>query len=147
MPKLDKDAATKVAEVESSTGIMDEGVYEMTLIEVQARPGEKGPYWSWTFKMPEDAPRYGKWQQWLNTSLSEASAWKLKEVFDAFGVPTDTDTDELIGRKVRIKVVQTTAKTGKRAGELVNQVAEVLPLENPGGEGGSSAKTGGKNLF
>lgn len=129
MPKLNADKAKEVADSESTGGIMDDGIYEMLLKDVEVQDGPKGPYWKWTFKVPEDAPRYKGWQQWLNTSLSEAAVWKLKEVFDAFGAPTDTDTDELIGKRVRVVVGSRTIQKGKRAGEQGNQVEEVLALD------------------
>lgn len=143
MPRLDETAASRVEEAESSSGVMDEGIYEMTLISVEVKPGaENGPYWKWTFKVPEDATKYAKWQQWLNTSLSERSAWKLKEVFEAFGVTPDTDTDDLIGQRVRVEVGQNTIQKGPRAGEVGNNVKKVLPLD-----GGNSAGNSGGSLF
>lgn len=136
MAKLDADAARKVAEAESTGGVMEEGIQVTTLIEVQTEDkngkplvGPKGPYWIWVFKNPADAPRYAGWQHWLRTSLSEAAAFKMKEVFEAFGVPTDTDTDELIGRSVRVAVGQYTKQEGPNAGQLGNSVESVLPLD------------------
>lgn len=142
MPKLDETAATKVAETEEGSSVMEEGIYEMMLVSVEEKPGtDKGPYWNWTFQVPEDAAKYPKWRQWLITSLSEASAWRLKEVFKAFGVEPDTDTDELIGQRVRVQVGVRTIQGGARTGEIGNQVKKVMPLDE------SDTDSGGGNLF
>jgi hypothetical protein len=135
VPKLNDDVANQVNEAESTGGVMEEGIYEMYLKQVDdqkdGKPlmGEKGPYWNWTFVVPEDAERYKNWNQWLITSLSESAAFKLKEVFAAFGVSPDTDTDELIGKRVRVEVGVRTIQKGARAGEVANQVKTVYPLD------------------
>lgn len=132
---------------------MEDGIYTMRLAEVSAATGDKGPYWIWKFQVPEDteeehAKRYKKWNQWLNTSLSEASAWRLKDVFAAFGVSTDTDTDELIGARVRVQIGSGVIGKGKRAGEPKNEVEKVLPLDPAGaGAGKGSGSKGDKPLF
>lgn len=137
MPRLDDSAASRVAEAETSSGVMDEGIYEMILIEVEAKEGPNGPYWNWTFAVPEDAERYPKWRQWLVTSLSEKSAWRLKETFAAFGVDPDTDTDELIGQRVRAQIGQHTIQKGARAGEVGNNIKKLLPVDESAGAEGS----------
>ncbi len=138
MPRLDENAAQKVASAESTGGLMDEGIYEMILTQVEAASGPKGTYWKWEFTVPEDAPKFGKWKQWLNTSLSEASAWRLKDVFAAFGETPDVDTDDLIGRRVRVEVGVNTIQSGSRTGEPGNNVKKVLPLEG-GSDSGSES--------
>lgn len=152
MPKLDSDAAKRVEDAESSGGLMEEGLYEMVLTEVTAtgkdgKPlsGPAGPYWKWEFTVPEDAPRYPKWKQWVNTSLSEQAAWKLKEVFEAFGRTPDTDTDELIGQRVRVEVGTRTIQQGERTGEVANQVRSVLPLDPSASATPAGSKDKGKS--
>ncbi len=138
MPKLDENAAQKVASAESTGGIMDEGIYEMTLTKVEVATGPKGTYWKWEFTVPEDAPKFGKWKQWLNTSLSEAAAWRLKEVFEAFGTTPDADTDDLIGQSVRVEVGVNTIQSGPRTGEPGNNIKKVLPLDGATAGGSES---------
>lgn len=159
MPKLNAEVVQSVEEAESSGGLMEDGVYVMALIEVndskEGEPlmGPKGPYWNWTFKVPEDAERYKGWQQWLTTSLSEAAAFKLKEVFEAFGVSPDTDTDTLIGELVRIEVGTRVIQSGPRMGDSVNHVKGVYPLDPNAPKATASATKAGdkpatkKNLF
>lgn len=135
MPQLDAEQAAATEEAESSGGLMEDGVYVMALIEVADQKngeplvGPKGPYWNWVFKVPEDAERYKGWQQWLTVSLSEAAAFKRKEVFDAFGVPASTNTDTLIGMLVRVEVGTRVIQQGTRMGDSVNFVKAVYPLD------------------
>lgn len=134
MPKLDDETAQAVAEAESSGGIMEEGIQESVLLEVTVHDGKEHPYWKWTFQNPAEnadgTPHpYKNWKHWHITSLSPAASFKLNEAFEAFGVPSDTDTDELIGQRVRIVVGTRTVQAGKREGELANTVENLLPLE------------------
>jgi hypothetical protein len=145
MPKLPADKAKEVENAESTGGLMEPGIYVMRLVSVDSEDGPRGVYWKWTFKVPEDtheehAKPYRNWNQWLNTSMSEKAAWKLKEVFDAFGVPTTTDTDDLVGRLVRVEVQQSTIQSGSRQGEMGNKVASVMPLDIPNGKAKASKK-------
>jgi hypothetical protein len=64
-----------------------------------------------------------------NLSLSPDASWKFKQFFDAFGVPSDTDTDDLIGRLVVHRIGTTTIQKGSRAGEQTDSVEEWLPYE------------------
>lgn len=134
MPQLPQDVADDVANVESSFELLEEGPYVATLKDVTVSDSEGASgyhYWRWEFDL-DDAPG----RQWLNTSLSPKAYFKLQETFEAFDATPDTDTDELIGDKVRLIVSQTTAQGGKRKGELVNQVDSVLPLNGAGDVGG-----------
>jgi len=128
MPKLTKAMADKVEEAE--TGDFEpipEGIYLAVLEgEVEAVEGQKGTYWKWVFKITQEGDGKGR-KMFVNTSLSDAAHWKLKEVFQAFGVPTDTDTDDLIGQEVKLMVIQKLAEQGKRKGDMVNEVEQVLP--------------------
>lgn len=141
MAKLPKKVAQEVAEVESSFELLDEGPYVGTLRDVKVSDDE-GPsgfhFWTWEFDL-DDFPG----RQWVTTSLSPKAYFKLQETFTAFDATPDTDTDELIGDKVKLIISQTTAQQGKRKGELVNQVDAVLPLD--GGEAGGTG--GGDDIF
>lgn len=157
MPKLDESVASTVDQAESGTQLIEEGLYEMVLIEVAAtgkdgQPlvGKAGPYWSWTFAFPEDAERYAKRRAWRITSLSPDSAWVMKQMFDAFGVPADTDTDELIGKRASVEIGHRTVTQGDNAGDVKETVKKVLPLDGvsapSNGKAGGKA-TGKKDLF
>jgi hypothetical protein len=140
MPKLNPQAAKTTSEAESTGGLMDDGIYRMQLrsVKVSDKPGPSGHfYWTWEFEVPADADQYPKRRQWATTSLSPEAAWKLKEVFDAFEVPVDTDTDELIGRYVDVEVGHRTISKGQRAGELANSVGKLFPAGVSTGAGSS----------
>ena len=130
MPKLEKAVAEKVAAQESqSFDAIPAGVYRAKLLDVTVRESKKdgSPYWVWEFEI-EDSDGYDGRRQWVNTSLKDTAHWKLKEVFDAFGYTTDSDTDEIIGESVKLAVVTRIIERGARAGELGNNVDKVLPL-------------------
>lgn len=139
MPKLNKQQAKKVGDAEGNDFLLDEGFYVATLLDVSdGHQGPSGEYWRWEFgslcwwdpetgEYDEDDSKPGK--QWLNTSLSDAAAWKLNETFLAFGVDPGTDTDELVGEKVRLFISQRVIEKGKRQGELGNSIDSVHPLD------------------
>jgi hypothetical protein len=126
MAKLNKKTADAVEKAESGFKPMDEGIYHFILKDVDAtREGKKGPYWSWEFECIEE-PYKGR-RQWNNTSLSQE--WSFKQTFEAFGTTPDTDTDDLIGKPVRLVLSIRTIQEGTRKGELTNQVDRVRPAD------------------
>lgn len=122
MAKLNKTFQKKVNAAEGGDfEPIPDGVYHVRLRQVDAtKEGPSGPYWVWEFEVVEKA--HAKRRLWINTSLSDAALWKLKEVFDAFDTDTDTDTDDLIGEVCRAVVSQRTIQQGSRAGEIANQI-------------------------
>ena len=130
MPKMNKQLAGQATEAADSGGSfepMPDGRYICTLVEVEAREGAKAPYWNWQYEVNEQGDYCGR-KLFDNTSLSEKALWRLGQVFAAFGVPADTDTDELIGLEVAIIVGHETAQAGKRAGQLVTIVSRIEAL-------------------
>ncbi|QOR55591.1 MAG: hypothetical protein VM34scaffold347_2 [Phage 66_12] len=126
MPQLNQAKAAQVDSVENRGGVLEPGVYELKLKEVEARPGKTAPLWTWVFEIPQGLPGAGR-TFFHNTSLSDAADWKLQEAFNAFGVPSSTDTDVLIGRRVKALVTKNIAEQGKRQGQFVNSIQELLP--------------------
>lgn len=135
MPKLDDTKAAAVDQAEDGFKPVEEGVYILQLMEdVDVKEGDKGTYWRWTFEIPkthegEDLPNAGR-RFWTNTSLSDAAYFKLKETFGAFGVPTNTDTADLVGRKVKALITQRVIQGGQRKGEIGNEISKLLPLSH-----------------
>lgn len=141
MPRLSNETAAKVEDAEDGFKPLDPGIYVVQLMEdVEIKEGKKGIYWKWTLEIPEGLENAGR-RLWTNTSLSEAAFFKLKEMFSAFGVPTSTDTEELVGKKIRVQVKQVTINGGARAGELGNEIEKCLPLEGPVGVDEAAAVT------
>jgi len=132
MAKLNKAMQKQTENASSGFDPIPDGVYHFKLRDVDAtRTGAKGPYWSWEFECVEE-PYVGR-RVWNNTSLSENAAFMMKQTFDAFGVPLDTDTDEMIGNVVRlvVSVRSYTANAGKPNEELrrTNQVDRLQPKD------------------
>lgn len=141
MPKLSKKKAKAVNSAESTFKLLDAGLYPLKLKKVDTGEGQAGPYWQWEFQIPEGHDGYPRELRHY-TSLSEDSDWKMRETFEAFGVSPDTDTDDLIGKTVRGEVIQATAQSGKMAGQLVNYIQNVMPLDTK--NGGKKSKKKGK---
>ncbi len=133
MPKLDDKRAQEVENAEDGFKPIPEGVYILQLMEdVDVKEGDKGVYWKWTFEIPEqhdgkELEHAGR-RFWTNTSLTKAADFKMKEMFAGFGVPANTDTAELVGRKVKAQISIRTIQGGPRKGELSNEIAKVFPL-------------------
>lgn len=135
MPKLNQEVAQAVETAEDGFKPVPEGVYILRLMEdVEVKEGAKGPYWRWTFEIPEEHEgeklEFAGRRFWTNTSLSSAAYFKLKETFGAFGVPTDTDTEDLVGQKVKAVVTQRVIQGGQRSGEIGNEIDKLLPLSH-----------------
>jgi hypothetical protein len=144
MPKLDKEQAKRVEDNDGSFPPLEEGMYVGTLMEVRVsdQPGDSGyPFWTWIFSELFAADD----EDWDNptstvpgsafhvTSLSPKSEFKMAETFQAFGVPADTDTDDLIGEKIRLYMEQRVIEKGPRAGQIGNNVANLFPLMDESG--------------
>lgn len=133
MAKLNKSMQKQTENASSGFDPIPDGVYHFKLRDVDAtRSGAKGPYWSWEFECVE--PPYTGRRVWNNTSLSENAAFMMKQTYDAFGVPLDTDTDDMIGGVVKLVVSerQYVANQGKPNEELrrTNQVDRLMPKDD-----------------
>lgn len=147
MPQLPGKVAAAAREAAANSGFtpIDEGTYELRLTNVTAKQSSNdNPMWVWeletTGRMMVDgelveAGPTGR-RQWVNSVLTEKAMWKVGEMFAAFGVDTDTDTDELIGECCLGEVVQRVIGAGARAGQTGNEVQRCIAL--PGVEAPSS---------
>lgn len=116
---------------------IEDGVYVGLFDEdVEVKVGPAGPYWLWKFLvLEEDNPGLTRKKVTLyhRTSLSKKATFKLHETFAAFGVSANTDTEDLVGQKIRVHVVQKVAEQGKYEGEIVNDLADgqcLYPLDS-----------------
>lgn len=132
MPQLNDSTAQKVADAEDGFALLDPGVYLVQLVEVEVKKGDKGPYWAWRFDIPEGLAHSGR-RFYENTSMSEAAFFRLKGVFAAFEVPTTTNTDDLLGRQIRLVVGHETINKGPNMGKLRNCIDKLLPKDGPTG--------------
>lgn len=127
MPKLTKTHAGKAAQAagdwnDSGFEPLQPGWYLCRLLDVEQREGKQAPYWSWKYE--EVSSKHWVWD---NTSLSERAIGRLGKVFEAYGVPSDTDTDDLIGQLVNLELGVYTIPSGNRAGQLSNNIRSVAP--------------------
>jgi hypothetical protein len=128
MPKLNAVLAAQVErqEVQINYEPLPADTYTVRLMNVEPRESKNGdPAWSWTYEVVE-GEHTGR-RLWDYTSLSEKALWRVKAIFDAFGVAPGTDTDDLLGRQVRLVVSQRIIPAGRRQGEIGNQIDRVLP--------------------
>lgn len=130
MPKLNKATAKKVEESSGSFELIPEGPRHLRLREVDgSKEGPSGPYWVWEFESVED-DEYKNRRLWLNTSLAEQALFGLQGAFAAFGVSTETDTEDLLGQVVLGIVGQRTIQKGERKGELTNEITKLKPKKD-----------------
>lgn len=137
MPKLNPTLASGVKKAAESSGFtpMDEGRYRARLTEVVAKTAASSgnPMWVWTYEVigpVAGGDQYRGRKQWNNTVLTEAALWKVGESFAAFGVPEDTDTDELLGCTAVLEISQREITQGARAGQTGNNIDRVMPDED-----------------
>lgn len=133
MPKLNKAQAKLVDEAEAMDfPLLDVGDYMASLNSVESRQGQAGEYWVWEFAVSGDEEGNdlaNPIKLWENTSLSEKAAFRLKAMFEAFQVPPDTDTDEILGEWVIVSVGQEVQKQGANAGKLRNVFLSARPID------------------
>jgi hypothetical protein len=146
MAKLNDEHQKQTAEASTSSfHPVPDGVYHVRLRNVDT-PEQKGPsgfhYWVWEYEILDDLEfevtddKGNKSTQntrgsrlWNNTSLAPQAAFAVKGTFDAFGVPYDTDTDELLGKVVKAVVSTRTIDRGARKGQLSNQIERLQPKD------------------
>lgn len=148
MAKLPENVAKEAAEAEDGFKLMEEGDYEVELIEVATEKNGKPTvgkesgvaYWTWVFQIPADADRYKKRRFWRIISLGDTSFPMLKAAFSAFGATTDTDTDELISRKCLAHIGTKMIEQGAKAGTEDNEIQRLMPLDAPAGKTAAKGK-------
>jgi len=154
MAKLDQKTADRVQQGADKADSGDreaipEGVYPLKLRGVEVRTLENSkepklvgqPMWVWEFEIPEDHEHTGS-RFWTQRILPPESGYqhadfmnlKFLEPFDALGASADTDTEDLIGRTCRGFITQIVAERGKRQGQTVNSLEDLMQ-----GDGGAPA--------
>jgi hypothetical protein len=131
MPKLNPTLSSEVKEAASGGFLLPPGRYRARLVEVEAKQAASSgnPMWTWKYEVIEEGHRGNT--QWNNTVLTDKALWKVAESFAAFGVETDTDTDELIGCTVTLVISERIIQQGTRAGQKGNNVDQVDVDDSP----------------
>ncbi|ALY10768.1 hypothetical protein SEA_SUPPI_44 [Arthrobacter phage Suppi] len=153
MPKLPKNVAKSVEAAEAVSGdfaLLDPGFYYAQLAEVEVQEGNYAPQWNATLENlhKKETLEKASGKQWhrMNVVTEEKapanytngdkkwaafhsmSQGQLKAFFEAFGYTPDSDTDEMIGEWVVIKVGIETIQGGARKGEKTNRVKALSPV-------------------
>lgn len=133
MPKLAKALAKNAKEKAGdwqSFEALEPGLYLVRLRKVDdTGEGKAGPYWTWETETVEVGDQPTGRRFWDITSLSEKAIGRMGKVFESFGVPTDTNTDDLIGNLVCQSIGVEIQRQGERTGEKRNVVREWLPAD------------------
>lgn len=137
MPKLAHDIAQEAEEQAQKGGPepLPEGIFVLRLLDVEVsdNPGDSGyHYWKWHFRVEDEG--YKGRELWRNTSLSPKALGILGNTFEGFGVPADTDTDELCGKLTMAMVKQKIIEFGKRKGDLGNEISYFMPYDEDSAE-------------
>ncbi len=133
MPQLNKKKAKAVESASGGFRTVPDGVYTARLTDVKVKPGAEADVW-WAFFTIDEGGDHDDVELLSFLSLSDKAAWKMREFFDAFGVPADTHTDELLGEKIRLSVSLGTAQQGKNKGKPQNSVDSHLALDGDGSD-------------
>lgn len=152
MPKLNS-ARAKEADSSAENApsgdfpVLDEGYYRIRLTGVETDTVKNSkdpklvgaPVWIWKFDLSpddeseEDLPKAKFWHRCTLPPKGAEHYDFLNSLFvapfNAYGVPTDTDTDELVGRDIRAYVIQRVMDKGKRKGKTANEIESLLPLD------------------
>lgn len=122
MAKLGKELQKKVANADRDPfAPLDEGFHKVRLVEVDFTESKKGdPMAVWKFKSVDPQPDKELREY---TVLTDAAIWKVAQIFDAFGVKPDVDTDDLVGKTIIVEVGQEVQSEGKGKGRLRHFIA------------------------
>lgn len=155
MAKLNAKNRKKVAKAEATTGFkpLPPGKYLAHLRSVVAKDSGAGnPMWAIEFDkiynsegekqpgrqfynlmLPQDSmpDNYTKGEEKWD-QFQALSAGRIKAFLEAFGGDEDTDTDDLIGQKVGIRLGIGTIQAGNRKGEQTNRIEEVFAPDDLG---------------
>ncbi|HXJ63895.1 MAG TPA: DUF669 domain-containing protein [Actinomycetota bacterium] len=130
MPKLPKaiQKAADDAKLQDFSAL-PAGLYLIRVTEVKTdgQSSNKNPMWTLTLEVeggPNDLTedKHKGRKLWENLVLTEAAAWKVKQVFNALGFTMDSDADEFLNERAVVQVTQREIEQGNRKGEMGNNI-------------------------
>lgn len=134
MPSLPQELLEPTQEAAETSGdftAMDPGVYTARLGKCDADRTRDGKKAMWKLEFDQiydlDGTKKGG-RLWSNITLEESVAWKIAQFFAAFGVPTSTNTDEMINVRCRLEVSKRVQEFGKNKGKEVNDIDRFVAL-------------------
>jgi hypothetical protein len=135
MPKLPKNIAQAAEDAAlQDFSALPAGTYLVKVREIDtaATTAKGGAKWVFQYdviegplEVDEDARRHNG-RLWEHCALSEAAAWKLKQIFVALGFTLDSDADELVGELCQVVVIQEEITQGNRKGQMGNTITSYL---------------------
>ena len=131
--KLPTDYQEAMGEERPAFEALDDGYYlaEVESIKLSDKPGPSG-YHSWVIVWRILAPRASaKLTVWDRRSLSPKASFKMRDLYDALGYEYDSDSDELIGEKAVLEIIQEEIEKGPRKGEMGNSVENTYAADDP----------------
>jgi hypothetical protein len=139
MPKLPKNIQKAAEEAEVSGGFeaLEAGTYLLKVREIDVTSKTKAgdPKWVFQFDVvdgPEELDeedRVSRGRLFEHCALTEAAAWKMKQIFSALGFTLDSDADEMVGEPVRAVVTQSAIQEGNRKGTMGNNIVSYLEAD------------------
>ena len=132
MPKLDDALASKVDSQEStgSREPLPPNEYRARLRSITPKVASTGSN-MWTAEWEVVEGEHSGRLLWSNLVFVDTALWKVKEFFDAFGVPSSTHSDELLSCTAKLVVSQRIIQSGPKQGQLGNNIDATLPDESP----------------
>lgn len=118
--------------------------YDAIVFGAEQKDGQEFPYIAWTLKVDETEGDFAGRQLFTITSLSPKAVWRLIKMYEAIDAPftkdeatgaCDIDTDDAIGKKCVIRVIQK-----EYNGRMVNDIKQILP------PGTKKSKSGGAGI-
>lgn len=135
MPQLDRAKAKAVKAAEGGSKLVEDGEYKLQLkkcVVSSKKDRNNNEYWIWTFEITgafdSDNEKFKGTQHRVNTGLAENQEWFLQMFFEAFEVPTNTNTDKLVGKEVAGVLEQQEISSGSRKGQIRSNIVSLRPL-------------------
>lgn len=132
MPRIN----VNLNEVESGFALFPEDNYRVEIQDSsKLKKSDSGAYIRWIAQCTE-----GEMESNLigwNTSLLPQALWNVKAMIEALGVEWDEDgfdLEDCFGKELIIQVSQQPIESGRRQGELGNQVDGYFPIETKKGK-------------
>lgn len=130
MPKLPQNiqSAAEDATLNDFSAIPG-GTYRVRVKEIDTKKKSSNGNDMWTIQLqvlggPNDLDdtQFAKRVVFDRITLTEAAAWKAKEVFAALGFTLDSDADELVGEVCQVVISQGEIESGSKKGQIGNNV-------------------------
>lgn len=137
IPKLDTATAKAIHATENTGGgytVLEEDTYVLKLTKVTVAPKANvngDHYWVWTFEVVSGETTGAKFAGKsirTNTTIAENVYFVMKQMFDAFGVRPNVDTDTLLGKEIQAYASVRIQERGRNKGKETNDLQDFAPV-------------------